>query len=853
MKDHQKRPLVWPWVCALLFLCVFTVVPPPARRADGKPQSKRIQACPADSSWVDVSPVETTVEPEPSSFDSQHSAAEASVLAANSNDRQAHDSVASGEEPALSLVSIEANPRIGNIFRVDAIGSSMDLRGPALRSAKAEPPLSIVEVANVPSRKGQDTPAQEVDGPPPSTEDFSPQSTEAATEEAAPPCDLLARLTQLEEHEPAAPWARRVGSIVRKVTTEPLRQDETQAILIDLRREMEEGARQVADKKIDPSLGRLWRRTQHAVARRAGVWQASLSLDDQPQQTQLPQSSEHLASAVAGLDGAISKGTHAKKWREFLLLDALQELARNRQRSPLAERTLARRVLSRLELAQASADRRAFLASAPVDKLTQQLQPLTIQPVERRELLDDIDRYELTALPSDARQIADARLRLISSKRPADQQLAAQIDDGYRACNFRLAITGDLLNKLLPQQQPTAEPVNTMIVGVPVVGQSFTQTRLAMELVPDPHRLRLSLVARGNVDASTTASSGPVDLVSRSNAQFEARKPLEFNLQGITYGPAQATVASAQQLRGVRTNFDNVPLLGSLVRNIAMDEHDNKSDQAKMETEWQIRQRAEQQLDESAAMQLANTNKQLQARMLVPLRRLSLDKSPTLLETTPKRMVIRARLATDEQLAAHTPRPQAPADSLASMQMHQTAFNNVLEQLELNGQSYHGAELMHHVAKKFNRDNPSVGEEIPESMRITFVENDPIRARLQDGRVELNLSIAELELERKQWKNMRVRVFYILEPNGNTINLVRDGTIELAANRLTMRSQLMLRGLFARIFSEEASWSLMGEQFASNPALQATEFSQVVVEDGWLSVALTPKRPQTAARPVQLR
>ena len=55
------------------------------------------------------------------------------------------------------------------------------------------------------------------------------------------------------------------------------------------------------------------------------------------------------------------------------------------------------------------------------------------------------------------------------------------------------------------------------------------------------------------------------------------------------------------------------------------------------------------------------------------------------METSADRLTMRLRLAADHQLGAHTPRPRAPSDSLASFQIHESAFNNLVSQLDLNG------------------------------------------------------------------------------------------------------------------------------------------------------------------------
>ena len=61
-------------------------------------------------------------------------------------------------------------------------------------------------------------------------------------------------------------------------------------------------------------------------------------------------------------------------------------------------------------------------------------------------------------------------------------------------------------------------------------------------------------------------------------------------------------------------------------------------------------------------------------------------------------MNVRLRLASDHQLSGHTPRPRAMAGSLASLQVHESLLNNVLEQLRLEGRTM--TEFVLHSAEE---------------------------------------------------------------------------------------------------------------------------------------------------------
>ena len=59
------------------------------------------------------------------------------------------------------------------------------------------------------------------------------------------------------------------------------------------------------------------------------------------------------------------------------------------------------------------------------------------------------------------------------------------------------------------------------------------------------------------------------------------------------------------------------------------------------------------------------------------------------MKSTPERVVARVRVAGDDQLGSHTPRPRALSDSLASVQVHETAMTNLAVTLGLDGKRLH--------------------------------------------------------------------------------------------------------------------------------------------------------------------
>ena len=177
---------------------------------------------------------------------------------------------------------------------------------------------------------------------------------------------------------------------------------------------------------------------------------------------------------------------------------------------------------------------------------------------------------------------------------------------------------------------------------------------------------------------------------------------------------------------------------------------------------------------------------------------LLLDPMMMAAETTEKRFSMRIRLAGPDQLGGHTPRPQAPADSLASVQIHESMLNNILERLELDGQTFDLAGLGQRLAQRLHRYQPKPVDPDQEDVKIGFAAKDAVHVRCHEGRVEITLAIARLTKGPRKWKDFQVRAFYRPVVQGRAVDLARDGIVQLIGPRMNAGSQIALRGVFSR-------------------------------------------------------
>src|SRR6185295_7066481 len=134
------------------------------------------------------------------------------------------------------------------------------------------------------------------------------------------------------------------------------------------------------------------------------------------------------------------------------------------------------------------------------------------------------ERFETTGLSSDGQVLAKDCLWLLSSDDETDRELGGRIEERYRNANFRVAVAGYLLDRLLPPPSTTQSPVNETIIGNPVCGQQSTFTRVGLRLLPDDKCVRMGLEARGNVSSNTSSTARSVTFYTAGDSSFLVRK-----------------------------------------------------------------------------------------------------------------------------------------------------------------------------------------------------------------------------------------------------------------------------------------------------------------------------------------
>lgn len=654
------------------------------------------------------------------------------------------------------------------------------------------------------------------------------------------PAMLIELLRALTDHATTSDWAQRaLAQLELLEQTDPDAHDAIQTQLAGLRALVDKSFQTAARMSPDAARADLLR-ASYALLRRVDLWERCQSITSQTVMVTVPTPAHpaDVARWVAAVERHLQGAQHRAQWREYLLLDEARRLSDPRASATAdARRDLARRILRRIESTHLNRKQIEFFEQPPYTNLVASLKHWVSEPIDYARLLEHIERYEVQASAADARAVAEIYQLLRWSPSPKIKELAEHVNSHYRNANIRLAISGDLINRLLPAPQPIDEDVNDMILGARVFGHSRAMAQLRVVLVPDRWRWRLGLEAQGEVASETESRKGPARFFNRGRADYRAHKLLLVDRSGAHLQDATADAESESDLTDIRTQFDSIPLLNRVVRAFARRGYDENRLLARWETDSRVRDRVRGTMNEEVEKQLERVETAFSTKVLAPLHRLELNPLPVAMETTEQRLIVRYRLAGERQLAAYTPRPQAPSNSLFSAQIHESALNNVFDQLDLDGRTANLRELLAELAAEFGRPDLQVSEDIPDDVRIRFEDAQAVRIRFANDRIEITVRVAELSQGQSRFKRFWITTSYSrVASDGLGMTLVRDGIVSVGG--VGFSDRFPLRAIFGRVFSKEPL-VIVNDQIAQDPRLAGCQIS-LVARDGWLGAALTP-------------
>ena len=610
---------------------------------------------------------------------------------------------------------------------------------------------------------------------------------------------------------------------------------------------------QFSSKLTDHELARQLNSTAYSLQRRLEVWSAIQSgLDNTSIALSSPRmlesSRESLLATVLQVESYLQDKQNGDHWQEFLLLDKLKTWASSPEVKWVPGEKIPAEVLGRLRWPKFQPAHQRFLSQPIFDELAAHLVVWGRDPQDYRQLLKDVEGLEADSISRVRAPIAASIQVLRLSDQKQQNSVAAVLEKHYRNANLRLSVTGELLERFLPDAEYEIRPVRQRILGADTKGDLAMKTDLSLLLIPDQAAWNVGIGVASEMLSLTRSTKGPAVFHNTSRAQTQTSRFLHVDPEGYQVTAQPTSVNSRDYLRKMSTDYDGLPVLGDFVRLLVREQFDQKRSLSQRITQRIIARETDDEVDRRLRESLQTAEKGLEDRIVGPLNKLNLNPTVVSMRTDEKRLSIRYRVANESQLGAFTSRPRAPTNSLLSMQMHESSINNAIERIGFSGRTWTLPELYQRLQQVFGGANWKLPEDLPTDIQVRFAAKRPATVKLEDGKLHLTLRIAEWN---QPSKNLKIERFYVTSSyipvaNGLHAELVRDGVVQITTSGPRME-RVPLRIIFAKVFLARPEIPLISPALATDSRSEGLAVSQLEIRDGWLAAAISHADSEQAA------
>jgi hypothetical protein len=487
-----------------------------------------------------------------------------------------------------------------------------------------------------------------------------------------------------------------------------------------------------------------------------------------------------LQQDLARADRWLGTSPNGQAWRTFLLWDQLQaQLAAGAVPDPQALENIRNRFASQhpgLELPSLTAVRNSLAAFAPAALSAVEDSPQQAT-AELEALAAALAAMAQNPLGPEAEEAADSLRWLVL--RGYVPEVVQAIRHYYARPNFFFHTSEPFLAVGWQRRVNRSEPVTDMILGTSIRGMGDTSGYVSIQLVPNSNRAVIDSLFNGVTYSRTIGRNGPATIRSAGRTDFQVRKRIFLDPDGLKTVPAMASARTRTTTLGVNAGRGGW-LFGGIANRIAA----NRVAQNRPRSEAIAADHAEDRLirrvEQEANPEIIQADRDFQDKIRYPLLEQGQYPSDLKIRTNDYYVYGHGTEANRWQLAAaDLPAPlKLPSD--VGAYLHQTAINNLCDGT-LAGDRVTQADfekwvedLLGRVPENFRRE----GDRPP--WVITFAEERPIRVAFAENKVTVSISVRALEGTAETRRRWVLTAVYHLEPIPGGLKAVREGELDVS-------------------------------------------------------------------------
>ena len=431
------------------------------------------------------------------------------------------------------------------------------------------------------------------------------------------------------------------------------------------------------------------------------------------------------------------------------------------------------------------------------------------------------------------REIGQTISYLIQGNQAND--LASAVRGEFARSNARVLVSSEFVDKRFSRPVNEANPVNELILGTQLYGQSWLQGWVKPQLLDCNTHAALRLNMNGSFSSQNIGYNRSVKLHTQGFGNVAACETIALMDGGLV--PLNDTGADAN----LSSQIDTIEAKLKIVRKLASKQAAKKKPQADAIAEGRLENRLRAQFHERIGQQLTEANQRIQNPDGTVLSRLGLERPKRTSWSSPQYLAMLWTLQEKTQLAAPVSCPLVVEPTGITVQLHESVVTNLLDPV-LAGRILRSSEL-ETMAVQFG-DTLGKGlakQKDEEPWAITMANYHPVEIQLDDSLITIRIRTNKLDRgDQALDQPASIEASYKIVLVDGALQLERQGEVKID---FSGKQQRGVRAVTLRSFLKTKFEDVFKEQLLDEPIriterlpsdLQDLNLSSVQIDNGWI-------------------
>ncbi len=415
--------------------------------------------------------------------------------------------------------------------------------------------------------------------------------------------------------------------------------------------------------------------------------------------------------------------------------------------------------------------------------------------------------------------------------------LVQSVRGAFSRANARVLISSEFVSKRFSRPVNEANPVNEVILGTQLFGQSWLQGYVTPQLLDSSSNAALRLNLNGSFSSQNIGYNRSVKLHTQGSGSVAASETIALTDRGLV--PLNDTSSDAN----LASQINDIEARLRIVRKIASKQAAKQKPQADSIAEGRLENRIRTQFHEKLTQQISEANERIKTPDLPVLTRLGVDRPSRTTWSSPQYLALLWRLQGQSQLAAPTSCPLVVDPSGVTVQLHHSVVTNLLDPV-----------LAGRIIKNTDSDSIStqfggtLGKGLAQQKdekpwAITMAPFHPVEIELDDSLVKFRIRTSRLDSGDQVLKmGASIEAAYKIVLTDGAIQLERQDDVKIVLAEQRGARPATIRRLLKKIFDDVFKQKLLDQPVRVTDRLpnelKDLSLMSISVDDGWIQAHL---------------